>query len=273
MAKQSRKTTTANSADKLHLLSNRELADVCKKISQKNSTLHADGPVAPSTWAINESHDTDALLFEELCYHMFAAGFSRKVVRDKWPAHQQAFFQFDPIKVATMPLETIEKLVLEKELIRNRRKLTAVIKNARKLVEISAEHGSFSQWLNSYATPNIYLLHREIADIFAGVGRSAAEWFLLSSGFPYYFATDDARRVLKRLGLLPKGRKDESFDASMQALQTASGMASWEISIDLWRFGSGFRMREAVCGDAAPNCAKCPLWDYCDFFNQDLNQQ
>ncbi len=169
-----------------------------------------------------------------------------------------------------MPLSTIETLVLDRGLIRNRRKLTAVIENARKVVELATEHGSFRKWLRKFPVTDIYLLHRHLAAQFDCVGPSAAEWFLLSSGFDYYFATDDARRVLTRLGLLPKGRKDERFEASMRALRDASGMSSWEISIDLWRFGSGFRMREAVCGDAAPNCAKCPLWDYCDFFNQDL---
>jgi len=271
MARQPKKIKSADAVDKLQQLTEKQLADICSKIGHKNSTLHADDPVAPSTWAINDNHDTDARLFEELCYHMFAAGFSRDVVRKKWPAHQQAFADFNPATVAAMPIKAVETLVLDSDLIRNRRKLTAVIENAQKLAEISAEHGSFGNWLNSYATSDIYLLHREIADIFNCVGRSAAEWFLLSSGFPYYFATNDARRLLTRLGLLPRGRKDESFDRSMQALHAASGTPTWEISIDFWRFASGFRMREAVCGEAAPNCAKCPLWDYCDFFNQDLD--
>lgn len=273
MTKRVKKTQAPESTDKLYRLGEPQLADICAKIRQKNNTLHSDGAVAASTWAINDKHNSDAELFEELSYHMFAAGFSRQVVRDKWPAHRKAFAIFDPKKVAAMPIDSIETLVLDRELIRNRRKLTAVIENARKLEQISQEHGSFNQWLKSYPTTDLVKLHRQLAELFNCVGRSAAEWFLLSSGFPYYFATDDARRLLKRLGLLPKGRKDESFDASMQALHTASGTPAWEISIDLWRFASGFRMREAVCGEAAPNCSKCPLWDYCDFFNQDDDRQ
>ncbi len=273
MVKQADNKKPVFADDKLQQLTERQLADISEKIRKKNSTLHTDAPVAPSTWAIIESHDTDNQLFEELCYHMFAAGFSREVVRKKWPAHRQAFAEFDLKTVSAMSLDAVDELVQDKNLIRNRRKLTAVIENAGKIMAIGTEHGSFSGWLASYPEVDLYQLHREIADRFNCVGRSAAEWFMLSSDIPYYFATDDARRLLKRLGLLPKGRKDVSFNQSIQALHAASGTPTWELSIDLWRFASGFRMREAVCGEAAPNCAKCPLWDYCDFFNQDLGAE
>lgn len=273
MAKPGSGHPTSRSTHKLETLAGEQLADIYQRIRQKNSTLHSDGPVAATTWAINDRHDTDAELFEELCYHMFAAGFSRQVVRDKWSAHRQAFFNFDLEKVAAMPATVVDELVLDKSLIRNRRKLTAVIENATTIMGICTDHGSFGQWLNSFTASDYHLLHRQIADRFACVGRSAAEWFLLSSGFEYYFATDDARRLLTRLGLLPKGRKDESFALAMQSLQDASTTPRWDISIDLWRFASGFRMTEAVCSEVAPHCAKCPLWDYCDFFNQDQSQQ
>ncbi|MBL4621356.1 MAG: DNA-3-methyladenine glycosylase I [Immundisolibacteraceae bacterium] len=254
--------------EKLTSLGSSVLAKIYQKISEKNHTLHDDEPVLATTWAIGQQHVSDRDFYEELCYHMFAAGFSRQVVRDKWPAHRQAFADFDPSKVAMLDDDLIETLVTDKALIRNRRKLTAVITNARKLLVMINDHGSVDSWLRSYPEAEFYLLHRKLADTFDCVGRSAAEWFMLSTGLPYHFETNDARRLLGRLGLLPKGRKDESYNRVMQTLQAASGVSTWEISIDLWRFASGFRMQESICAEA-PHCPKCPLWDDCDYFNQE----
>lgn len=272
-AKQNRKTKKTGSGaepveEKLTTLNKGSLAKIYQKISEKNQTLHDDEPVLATTWAIGQQHSSDRDFYEELCYHMFAAGFSRQVVRDKWPAHRAAFADFDPGKVAMLGDELIDTLVTDKALIRNRRKLTAVITNARKLLLLINEHGSVHNWLRSYPEAEFYLLHRQLADTFDCVGRSAAEWFMLSTGLPYHFETNDARRLLDRLGLLPKGRKDESYNRVMQTLQTASGVSTWEISIDLWRFASGFRMQESICAEA-PHCPKCPLWDECDYFNQE----
>ena len=256
---------------KLSKLKDHQLVDLYRKVSDKNRALSDDGPVAATTWAILENHPDDAALYEELCYHMFAAGFSRKVVREKWPAHREAFSGFDPSGLAETDPQIIETLVTDRSLIRNRRKLSAVLDNARTIMQIKGEFGSFRQWLGSFSADRIYLLHRELVDRFTCVGRSAAEWFLLSSGFPYYFQTADAVRMIKRLGLMstqnPKQNKDEAFNSVVMSFQAASGVTAWQISIDFWRFASGFRMREAICAEA-PNCAKCPLWDYCDFFNQ-----
>ena len=262
------KKAESKTPEKLTTLSNSVLAKIVQKIADKNRTLHSDEPVLPTTWAIGQQHSCDRDFYEELCYHMFAAGFSRQVVRDKWPAHREAFADFDPAKVAALNDDLVDRLVTDKALIRNRRKLTAVITNARKLLTLINEHGSVTDWLHSYHEADFYLLHREIAETFDCVGRSAAEWFMLSTGLPYHFETNDARRLLGRLGLLPKGRKDESYNRVMQTLRSASGASTWEISIDLWRFASGFRMQESICAEA-PHCPKCPLWDHCDYFNQD----
>ena len=272
MSKQKKRPSTGKLAnpgpEKLHTLSGSKLAKIYQQIADKNNTLHQDEPVLATTWAMGEQHLNDRDFYEELCYHMFAAGFSRQVVRDKWPAHRKAFANFEPSKVAALSDDLIETLVTDKALIRNRRKLTAVIINARKLLTIIKQHGSVEKWLHSYAAADYYLLHRELAETFDCVGRSAAEWFMLSTGLAYHFETNDARRLLGRLGLLPKGRKDESFNQAMQTIQAASAASSWEISIDLWRFASGFRMQESICAEA-PHCPKCPLWDDCDYFNQE----
>ncbi len=246
------------------------LADLHRRIAATCDKLRLEaepGVPNPADWAILPQHDSDRALFEELCFHMFAAGFSREVVRSKWPATRQAFAEFDFAALADWDTARLTPLFTDRGLIRNRRKIEAVVHNAGVVRALATEHGSFATWLASYPAGQLHLLHKEIARRFASVGPSAGEWFLLTSGFPYYFRTDHAQRLLQRLGLLPARVKPDDFNTVLEALHQASGASRWEVSAQMFLFASGFRMREAICTEV-PRCPKCPLWDYCDYFNQ-----
>lgn len=247
-----------------------QLADLHARIDAACRRLDIDanpGLPEPSEWAILPRHDDDRALFEELCFHMFAAGFSRDVVRQKWPATRSAFADFDVAELAGWDAARIAPLLTDRALIRNRRKIESVIHNARVVQALAAEHGSFQSWLGRYPAGQLHLLHKEIAGRFASVGPSAGEWFLLTCGFPYYFKTDHAQRLLKRLGLLPARARPDDFNAVMEAVHQASGASRWAVSAQMFRFASGFHLREGICQES-PRCPKCPLWDYCDQFNQ-----
>ncbi|WP_372694072.1 DNA-3-methyladenine glycosylase I [Immundisolibacter sp.] len=246
------------------------LADLYRRIARTCAALDVEQPAGvpdPATWAIAPRHDDDRLLFEELCFHMFAAGFSREVVRQKWPATREAFAGFDIPTLAGWPPARLQPLFEDRRLIRNRRKIEAVVHNAGVVQALAIEHGSFAAWLHGYPADQLHRLHRELARRFASVGPSAGEWFLLTSGFPYYFRTDHAQRLLRRLGLLSARPRPDDFDTVMQALHAATGVSRWAISAQMFRFASGFRLREGICQEA-PRCPKCPLWDHCDHFNQ-----
>ena len=247
-----------------------QLADLHARIDAACRRLDIDanpGLPEPSEWAILPRHDDDRALFEELCFHMFAAGFSRDVVRQKWPATRSAFAGFDIAELASWDGARLEPLLTDRALIRNRRKIESVVQNARVVQALAAEHGSFKTWLGHFPAGQLHLLHKEIAGRFASVGPSAGEWFLLTSGFAYYFKTDHAQRLLKRLGLLPARARPDDFNAVMEAVHQASGASRWAVSAQMFRFASGFHLREGICQES-PRCPKCPLWDYCDHFNQ-----
>ena len=245
------------------------LADLILRVTSKNNQQRQEALPDPTQWAIRPDHDSDQALFEELCFHMFSAGFSGAVVRSKWPAIRRAFKDFDPQRVARLRAPTIDRLAGDKTLIRNRRKLAAVVDNAREVLTLSSEFGSFGVWLEHFPPEELYLAHGEVAKRFACVGPSAAEWFLLTSGYDYYFATDHARRMLFRLGLIDRAKPSaHALNEVFTALATAAGVSTWVVSAELFLFASGFHLSEAICAEAAPRCPKCPLWDHCDQFNQ-----
>jgi 3-methyladenine DNA glycosylase Tag len=87
--------------------------------------------------------------FEELTKAVFQAGFSWRVIRDKWPNFEAAFDNFDITTVAGYGEPDIERLALDKGIVRNRRKIQATVHNARLMWDLIQEHGSFHAYLRS----------------------------------------------------------------------------------------------------------------------------
>lgn len=249
-----------------------ELRQIVARVRARNRDLYTGDTVTPPDpreWAILPAHASDAAYFEELSFHLFAAGFSREVTRAKWPALRAAFAGFEPAAVAAFDADRVEALIADRSMIRNRRKIAGTVQNAAVVLALAAEHGSFEAWLRGFADTELHALHRELTRRFAGVGDSAAQWFLLTCGFAYYLAGPDAQRVLTRLDLLRPRARPAEFSALMHALARAARSTPWAVSAELFRFGSGFLMREAICQEVAPRCPKCPLWDHCAYFNQE----
>ena len=86
---------------------------------------------------------------EMLTKAVFQAGFSWPVIREKWPDFQQAFHGFNMERVATYGDGDLERLVSNPGIVRNRRKIIATIENARTMLDLADEHGSFHGYLRS----------------------------------------------------------------------------------------------------------------------------
>lgn len=89
----------------------------------------------------------DKKLFEMLILESFQAGLSWECILNKREAFREAFDGFDLKKVCGYQEEQVERLMQNKEIIRNRRKITASIKNANIFLGIQKEFGSFSDYL------------------------------------------------------------------------------------------------------------------------------
>lgn len=91
-------------------------------------------------------HD-DRALFELLILETFQAGLSWECVLNKRPAFRQAFEGFYPERVAAFDEAKREELAQNAAIIRNRRKISAAVKNAAVFLDIQREWGSFDAWL------------------------------------------------------------------------------------------------------------------------------
>ena len=81
---------------------------------------------------------------------VFQSGMSWQVVHNKWETTREAFHDFAVETVAGLGPDDVDDLVKDTRVIRNRRKLDAVVANAERLIELDGEHGGFRNYLRSH---------------------------------------------------------------------------------------------------------------------------
>ena len=129
----------------------------------------------------------DRRYVEQLFKAIFQAGLSWPVVESHWPAFSEVFHGFDPVRVAAMTEEEIDRAEHNTQIIRNHRKIHEAVESAAAVNEVVAQHGSFDAYLRSFGSPA-----EEITDLkrrFAGLGDYSAWWFMDSVGLPLPPAT------------------------------------------------------------------------------------
>ena len=87
---------------------------------------------------------------ETMSKTVFQTGMSWRVVDSKWPDIREAMRDFDPETIAKFGEMELEELANDKRVIRNRRKLQAIVDNARQMIDLDAKHGSFREYLRSH---------------------------------------------------------------------------------------------------------------------------
>lgn len=80
---------------------------------------------------------------------VFQSGMSWKVVDAKWPGIKEAFYDFNIEKVSNFDERDLERLEQDTRVIRNARKLAAIVTNARRMRELEIEFSSFQAYLRS----------------------------------------------------------------------------------------------------------------------------
>lgn len=97
-----------------------------------------------TTTLIDDTH-----AFELLTLEVFLPGLSWNLIEKKRDALREAFCDFDPDLVAEFDDEDIEHLMSNPDIIRNRRKIDAVVTNAQATIAMREHyHQSLSELIN-----------------------------------------------------------------------------------------------------------------------------
>jgi len=89
---------------------------------------------------------------EVMSKSVFQTGISWRVVEHKWPGIREAFRGFDPVAISNLTPAELDELVGDKRVIRNRRKIEAIVGNARRMLELDQQYGGFRNYLHSHSS-------------------------------------------------------------------------------------------------------------------------
>ena len=91
-------------------------------------------------------HD-DPILFEFLALEGAQAGLLWETILNKRENYRKAFNQFDPAKIANYGASDVKRLLDNPGIVRNRLKIQSTVANAKELLRIRKEFGSFDKYV------------------------------------------------------------------------------------------------------------------------------
>ena len=127
--------------------------------------------------------EDEAGLFERMTLEIMQAGLSWLIILKKRPTMVAAFDGFDVDKVAAYEDADTARLLADAGIIRNRRKVAAVIENAKRLQALRQSHGGFAPWIAAHhprAKEEWVKLFRQT---FVFMGGEVVGEFLMSIGY------------------------------------------------------------------------------------------
>jgi DNA-3-methyladenine glycosylase I len=131
-------------------------------------------------------HD-DTSLFELLVLEGAQAGLSWETILRKRSRYRELFNGFDPAAVARTTPARIERLLLDPGIVRNRAKVESAVKNARALLRLRDECGTFDAYVWGFVGGSpIVNRRRRMQDVPASTKEShAMSAGLLAHGFRF----------------------------------------------------------------------------------------
>ncbi len=125
----------------------------------------------------------DNLLFERLVLEINQAGLSWLTILRKQENFRGAYHGFDIERVAAYGRKDIARLLADAGIVRNRLKVNAAVENARRIVRLRGEAGTFRGWLDEHHPAELEAWVRLFKETFVFTGGEIVREFLVSTGY------------------------------------------------------------------------------------------
>jgi DNA-3-methyladenine glycosylase I len=127
-------------------------------------------------------HD-DNELFGRLILEINQAGLSWETILKKEKGFRAAYNQFNIKKIASYTDADRKKLLADSGIIRNRLKINAAIENAKAVLLLQKEYGSFEKWLEHHHPKSKEEWVKLFKNTFRFTGGEIVNEFLMSIGY------------------------------------------------------------------------------------------
>jgi 3-methyladenine DNA glycosylase Tag len=177
-------------------------------------------PPKPDPKALRKLRDDRVLA--EMTQRVFSAGFAWSVIESKWPGFEEAFLGFDPPRLVSETDEFWHQLTKDARIVRNGAKIASVRDNARFVLDVAKEHGSFGKFLADWPPSNEVGLIEVFAKRGGRLGGNTGQMLLRFLGYDAFVTSKDVVACLRDAGLdiaeAPTSKRDllkiqEQFDA------------------------------------------------------------
>ena len=129
------------------------------------------------------------------------AGFSWKVIENKWPEFEEAFFTFNPKKLGYLSAEQWEAYVSDRRVVRNWQKIKALQGNVFFVQEESRKNGGFGKFISEWPASDQIGLMAYLKKHGSRLGGQSALWFLRRTGKDCFILSKDVVATLRGSGL------------------------------------------------------------------------
>lgn len=127
--------------------------------------------------------EDDNELFARLILEINQAGLSWTTILKKKDNFFKAFDNFEIAKVARYGQKQVDRLLQDEGIIRNRLKVAAAISNAKTILALQKEYGSFKNWLDHHHPLTKEEWVKLFRQNFRFTGGEIVGEFLMSSGY------------------------------------------------------------------------------------------
>lgn len=167
----------------------------------------------------------------EMTKCIFRAGFVWRVIENKWPGFEEAFSGFNPLGMAHLSDEALERLGQDTRIVRNMQKIKTVRENAQFICDIAEEHGSFGQFLADWPSTDIVGLLTLLKKRGSRLGGNSAQYFLRFMGKDTFVLGNDVVACLKLEGVVTADKPSSQRD--LKAIQVAFNTWAEETGLPL----------------------------------------
>ena len=163
---------------------------------------------------------------------VFQAGFSWKVIENKWPGFEEAFEGFELGRCAMMDDDWFDRLVSDTRIVRNPIKIRTVPVNAVFLSDLSKEYGGVGKALGGWPSDDFIGLLELMKKRGSHIGGTSGQYFLRFAGVDSFILSRDVVGRLIAEGVIDK---QPTSKKAMRAVQDA---------FNEWRAQSGRSLKE-----------------------------
>ena len=212
-----------------------KFADIISRACERKGGMAAVEALLPDTLSSSEiAQYSDAQLLSAMSKRVFQSGFVWRVVDNKWPAYEKAFFDFEPQKVLMLSPEQIQQRASDATLIRHQKKTQAIVDNAYMVQSLAAKHSSFAEFIAHWPSEDIIGLWQLLKKQGARLGGNTGAYFLRSIGKDTFILSNDVQGYLKAKNVVDAGFTSQTglkqTQAAFNTWQQESGLTLAEIS-------------------------------------------